>query len=171
MSTVAGLKMAPGVASTFALAGNTGTGVTLTAIGELLTSPENAVILAVPGRMPVTTPLSFTVATVVASDAHVTTTGMGTPFWSRGAERNTSRWPTSTVDPPLIAIDVRTCGVTVMTWPALMLPDAALIVAVPAETPVTSPVAPTVATPVAFDDQVIGAAKALPNWSFGDPVS
>lgn len=71
-----------------------------------------------------------------------------------------------------MAIVVKTgVTVTVIVAELLMLPDAAVITAEPAATPVTSPLLLTVATLVAFDDQLIVAAIALPFWSFGDAVS
>ncbi len=79
--------------------------------------------------------------------------------------------PATTVEPPLTVIDVRTCAATVIVTVELTFPDAAVITAVPAATPVTKPVLLTVANPVALDDQVIVAAIALPFWSSGDAVS
>ena len=62
-------------------------------------------------------------------------------------------------------------AVTVIVVVALTPPEAAVITAEPAATPVTVPAPFTVATPVAPDDHVIVAAIARPLWSLGDAVS
>ena len=79
--------------------------------------------------------------------------------------------PATTAEPPLTVIDVSTCAATVIVTVALTLPDAAVITADPATTPVTSPVLLTVAIPVAPEDQVTVAAIGLPFWSKGAAVS
>ena len=71
--------------------------------------------------------------------------------------------PATRVDPPLIAIEVRTgTAVTVIVVLAVTVPAVDVIIAVPGATPVTTPLLLTAAMVVGLDDQVTVAAMAFP---------
>ena len=95
------------------------------------------------------------------------------PFWSLGAAVSCRVEPATTLVPPLRVIEVSTgdTAVTVIVVFALTLPAAAVMRAVPAETPVTRPRLLTDATAGAPDDQAMVAAIAAPFWSLGLPTS
>jgi len=173
MSTVDGEKVLKSVVETLALSGY-GNAVTVMAAVPC-TVPDVARMLALPAATPVTRPLALTVATPVALDVQVSAAAKGLPFWSFGAAVSCSVEPATTVLPPLIAMDVSTSGdavtVTVIVACALTLPEDAVMIAVPAPTPVTRPAALTVATLAALDVHAIVAAIAPPFWSFGAAVS
>ena len=78
-SMVAGAKVFDVVAFTSAFEGNTAAAVTVIA-AEPLTPPDDAMMFAPPAATPVTSPLLFTVATAVASDAHVNAPVIALPF-------------------------------------------------------------------------------------------
>ena len=80
-------------------------------------------------------------------------------------------WPTTTEAPPPIVIDVSTGAATVTVSVAVTPPDDAVMMAVPAVTPVMRPELFTEATALAFDDHVTVAAIAAPFWSFVVAVS
>jgi hypothetical protein len=86
---------------------STGTAVTVTVVFAL-TPPDAAVITALPGATPVTTPLPLTVAMFVAPDDQLTDAANAPPFWSFGLATSCSVAPTATVVPPATEIDVRT---------------------------------------------------------------
>ena len=81
--------------------------VTVTVV-VALTLPEVAVITAVPGATPVTTPLPLTVATLVAPDDQATAAEIAVPLWSLGLATNASVAPAASVAPPDTEIDVST---------------------------------------------------------------
>ncbi len=125
----------------------TGTGVTVSAAVPLFPSLV-AVIVTVPVLTPVTSPLPFTVARPVLLLAHVTTRPVSTfPFASRGVAVSCTVCPAITLADAGLTLTVATGTVTVTAaeplWPSLV----AVIVAVPASTPVTTPLPFTVAVP------------------------
>ena len=71
-------------------------------------------------------------------------------------------WPTTTEALPPIVIDVSTGAATVTVRVAVTLPDDAVIMAVPAVTPVIRPALLTEATAPTFDDQATVVANAAP---------
>ena len=86
---------------------STGTAVTVMVVFPF-TLPAVAVITAVPGATPVTTPLLFTVAMFVAPDDQLTVAAMALPFWSLGLATSAIVAPTATVGPPDTEIEVST---------------------------------------------------------------
>ena len=137
-----------------------------------------AVMVALPADTPVTTPVdAFTVAMPRADEFHVTDAAIGALVWSRGLPVSVMVAPTATVLLPVMSTLLSTGGgvVTVMTdVPVFVTPPAdavAVMVAVPADTPRTTPVALTVATDAADELHVTAAAMALPFWSLGAAVS
>src|SRR3989475_391259 len=128
----------------------TGTGVTVTVAVPLLPSLV-AVIVAVPATTPVTSPLVETLATVEALDAHVTVRpGSEFPTESCGVAVNWTVPPTArpgvagfTATEATGTATAVTVTVAVPLFPSLV----AVIIAPPTATPVTRPVADTVATP------------------------
>src|SRR6266571_5325082 len=118
----------------------TGTFVTVIAAVPLLPSLV-AVIVAGPAALPVTTPLALTVATAVLLLAQVTVRPLsGFPLASFGVAVSCTVWP--------ICTDAAATGtlVTVIVAVPLCPSEVAVIVADPAATPVTRPLALTVAT-------------------------
>lgn len=133
-----------------------------------LTPPDDAVITAVPGATPLTSPLLFTEATDVAFDDQATVAAMPLPFWSLGEAVSCKVAPATTLVPPLTVMVVSTSGaVTVTVVLVLTLPEVALMTAVPGATPVTTPLPLTVAMFVSPDDQLTDAEMTLPFWSLG----
>src|SRR5437667_11296930 len=128
----------------------TGTGVTVTVAVPLFPSLV-AVIVAVPATTPVTSPLVETLATVEALDAHVTVRpGSEFPTESCGVAVNWTVPPTArlgvagfTATEATGTATAVTVTVAVPLFPSLV----AVIIAPPTATPVTRPVADTVATP------------------------
>src|SRR3989449_7185536 len=129
--------------------------VTVTAAVPLCPSLV-AVMVAVPVATPVTRPPVDTVAIAGALDAQVTIRPLsGLPFASSGVAVS---WPHCPTWIPAVAgltlTDATGGGFTVTAAVPLFPSLAAVIVAAPAVTPVTSPVEDTVATAGALDAQV-----------------
>lgn len=108
--------------------------------------PDLAVMIAVPGISPVTVPSDATRATALLLDDHETDVLMMAPEGSR-----TTAVSFTVPSTPMVAVSGITCTVrtpaptvtvAVPTWFSLV----AEIVAVPADTPVTTPVLSTAAT-------------------------
>jgi len=133
----------------------TGSAITVTVDVPLFPSLV-AVIVAVPPDAPVTTPVLETVATAVLLELHVTTRSVTTvPFTSLTVA-------TSVVVSPSLTLTVAGATVTLPTGIAATVtadvPDfpslVAVIVTEPTATPVTTPVADTVASAVLLDAHV-----------------
>src|SRR6266702_3626588 len=133
-----------------------------------------AVIVAAPVVTPVTSPLALTVATAVLLLAQLTDRpDNGLPLASFGVAANCTVWPTCTaVVAGFTVTDATGTVLTVMVAPPLCPSDVAVIVADPAATPLTTPLALTVATAVLPLDQVIARPESeLPFASFGVAAS
>src|SRR6266566_1412673 len=129
-----------------------------TVIAELPLFPSLvAVIFAEPVATPVTSPLPFTVATPGASVDHVIALPeSGLPLASSGVAVSCWVVPTNTeADAGLTLTDATGTGFTMIAALALLPSLAAVMLAVPAASAVTSPLPFTVATPGASLDQVI----------------
>src|SRR6266566_1614487 len=115
-----------------------------------------AVIVAVPATAPVTSPLPLTAATVALLVAHVTVRPVsGLPFASFGVATSCTICPTVTVaEAGLTAIDATGTTVTVIAAVPLCPSHAAVTVAAPGATPLTSPLLFTAATPGLVDAHV-----------------
>src|SRR6266536_4163024 len=126
----------------------TGTNVTVIAAVPFLPSLL-AVIVAVPAAPPVTSPFPLTVATVASLVAHVTVRPVrGLPFASFGVAVSCTVCPAVTLAAAgLTAIEATGTTVTVIAAVPLCPSHAAVTVAAPAATPVTTPLPFTVATP------------------------
>src|SRR5205809_206209 len=151
----------------------TGTGVTVMADAPLFPSLV-AVIVAVPAVFPVTSPLALTVATAVLLLAQVTVRPLsGFPFASFGVAVSCTVWPTCTDAVAGLTVTAATGTVlTVIVAEPLCPSEVAVIVAAPAATAVTSPLALTVATAVLPLDQVtVRPGSELPFASCGVAVS
>src|SRR6267378_759825 len=151
----------------------TGTFVTVTVAVPLWPSLV-AVIVAVPAPTPLTSLLPLTVATAVLRLAQVTTRPVsGLPLASFGVAVSCTLAPTGTLAVAgLTATDATgtfvTVTVAVPLWPSLV----AVIVAVPAATPLTRPLPLTVATAVLLLAHVTTRpVSGLPLASFGVAVS
>src|SRR5439155_951624 len=120
----------------------------VTLIAELPLLPsEVAVIVADPATSPVTSPLPFTLATAAALTAHVTTRPVSTfPAASFVVAASCTVLLTATLADAGVTVTDATGAVTVMAADPVLPSLVAVTVAVPALTPVTSPVADTVAT-------------------------
>ena len=147
----------------------TGTGVTVTAALPVFASLV-AVIVTAPAAMPVTSPVEDTVATAGALDAHATARPESTlPAASVRVAASCTLAPTSTTAVAgLIATDATGTFATPIAADALFPSLVAVIVAVPAATPVTRPAADTVAI-AGFELVQVTArpASALPIASRG----
>jgi hypothetical protein len=110
-----------------------------------------ALIVVVPGAIAVTRPSVLTSAIVGSADFHVIGRPPSTlPFASVAIAVSDCDWPTvNAADPGAIAIAAIGITATVMVADAVLPSLVAVIVAVPAETPITFPVASTLATCVA----------------------
>src|SRR5437588_2812954 len=158
-----------GVTSTVA----TGTFVTVTDEVPLLPSLV-AVIVAVPGVTPDTSPLLLTVATAVLELDHVTVRPeSGAPVASFGVAVSCTVWPGCTeAVAGVTSTDATGTGVTVIAEVPLFPSLVAVIVAVPGVTPDTSPLLLTVATAVLELDHVtVRPESGFPPASFGVAVS
>src|SRR6266513_2797104 len=116
-----------------------------------------AVIVAAPAATPVTTPLELTVATATSLVAQLTTRPLSAfPAESLGVALSGTELPTATLAVAGLTLTVAT-GTTTTVTAALPLfpPLVAVIVAVPAETPVTRPLPFTLAAPPLLLVQVI----------------
>ena len=139
------------------------TGAATVTVRVAVTLPDDAVIMAVPAVTPVIRPALLTEATALAFDDHANVAAIAAPFWSLGVAVSCSVVPATSVDQPLITIEVRTgTAVTVIVVFAVTLPAVDVMIADPGVTPVTTPLLVTVATFVAPDDQVTVAAMAFP---------
>src|SRR5207244_8160313 len=146
-----------GVTSTDA----TGTGVTVIAEVPLFPSLV-AVIVAVPGVTPDTSPLLLTVATAVLELDHVTVRPeSGVPPASLGVPVSCTVWPACTdAEGGVTSTDATGTFVTVTDEVPLLPSLVAVIVAVPGVTPDTSPLLLTVATAVlALDHAPVRPAR------------
>src|SRR6059058_5396500 len=151
----------------------TGTGVTVMADAPLFPSLV-AVIVAVPAALPVTSPLAVTVATAVLLLPQLTVRpDNGLPLASFGVAVSCTVWPTCTDAVLGLTVTDATGTVLTVTVAVPLCPSlVAVIVAAPAVTPVTSPPALTVATPVLLLPQLTGRPdNGLPLASFEVAVS
>src|SRR5438132_1134515 len=158
-----------GVTSTDA----TGTGVTVIAEVPLLPSLV-AVIVAVPGVTPDTSPLLLTVATAVLELDHVTVRPeSGFPPASLGVAVSCTVWPACTDAEGGVTSTVATGTFVTVTDEVPLLPSlVAVIVAVPGVTPDTSPLLLTVATAgLELDHVTVRPESGFPPASLGVPVS
>jgi len=133
-----------------------------------------AVIVAVPTAGAVTRPPLFTVATVGLLLAHVITRPLkGLPLASRGVAVSCTVCPTVTVAVGgLTVTDATGTLVDVMAAVPFALSHAAVMMAAPAASAVTSPVPFTVATPALLIVHVTTRpVKTFPFASFGVAVS
>ena len=121
--------------------------------------PDEPVIEALPAPAPVTSPLELTVATPVAELAQVTVMfGTAMLFLLRPEAVRRVVSPASRVSVPGATVTVSSVSVPVSCTVPFALPDVAVMVAVPAPTPVATPEFETLMTPEAEDDQVMGAS-------------
>src|SRR5438874_3237546 len=147
--------------------------VTVTPDVPLLPS-DVAVMVAEPAVTPLTSPLPLTVATAVLLLAHVITRpDNGLPLASFGVAVSCSVNPTCTLaGDGVTATEATGAAVTVTSDVRLCPSVVAVMVAVPAATPVTSPLLFTRATAVLLLDLVLPRAlSGFPLASFGVAVS
>src|SRR5438876_3293474 len=133
-----------------------------------------AVIVAVPGVPAVTSPFPLTVATAALLVSHVTVRPVrGLPLASFGVAVSCSACPAVTIAAAgLTATDATGTTVTVIAAVPLCPSQAAVTVAAPAATPVTTPLLFTVATPGLVDAHVTTRpANGLPPTSCGVAAS
>jgi hypothetical protein len=133
------------------------TGAVTATLAEPVTEPEVAVIVVVPGATLVANPPLLTVAIVVADEVQVTVLVRFcvVPLLYVPVAVNCCFSPAGTDgDAGATEIDVNTAAVTVNVAEPWIVPDVALIVAVPFATPVASPPLLTVAIVVADEVQV-----------------
>src|SRR6184192_1683038 len=151
------------------------TGTVLTVIVAVPLCPSLvAVIVAAPAVTPVTTPLPLTVATAVLLLPQLTgRPDNGLPLASFEVAVSCTVWPTCTdAVPGLTVTDATGTVLTVIVAVPLCPSQVAVIVAAPAATPVTNPLALTVATAVLPLAQVIVRPESeLPFASFGAAAS
>src|SRR5205823_3088920 len=145
--------------------GNTGNG------------PEDAVrtvIDAAPAVFAVTSPLPFTVATVVLFEDHVTVRPVRMlPLASLSVAVSCCVWPACTLADAGLTVTVATGAVTViLAVPLLPSLVAVIVTGPPAATPVTSPLPFTLAIVLSLDAQVITRpVSGLPFASVGVALS
>src|SRR5213082_1409176 len=147
--------------------------VTVTADVPLLPS-DVAVMVAEPAATPLTSPLPFTVATaVLLLDQVITRPDNGLPFASLGVAVSCTVSPTATLAGDGVTVTEATGASVTVTSDVPLCPSlVAVIVAVPAPTPVTSPLPFTRATAVLLLDQVTTRPlSGFPLASFGVAVS
>src|SRR5207244_8879355 len=133
-----------------------------------------AVIVAVPGVTPDTSPLLLTVATAVLELDHVTVRPeRGAPLASFGVAVSCTVWPACTEAEGGVTSTVATGTFVTLIDEVPLFPSlVAVIVAVPGVTPDTSPLLLTVATAVLELDHVtVRPERGAPFPSFGVPVS
>jgi len=152
----------------------TGTDVTVTVAVPVFPSLV-AVIVTVPGATPVTTPLVDTVAIDEALVDHVTVRPVSVlPFTSLVVALNVDVPPTTTVAVDGVTVTVATgAGVTVTVAVPVLPSLVAVIVAVPGEAPVTTPLVETVAIPDALVVHVTVRPVSvfpLPSFTVADSV-
>lgn len=133
-----------------------------------------AVIVAVPGATAVTNPVAFTVA--IAFDELVHVTVVAAPPTAVTVAVSCDVVPTISAGSGEFTVTDCTagCGVTVSaTDPALVLSndEVAVMVAFPGETPVTTPLADTVATALFELDQATAADAPLTTTTFTPSAS
>jgi hypothetical protein len=132
--------------------------VTVTAVGADPTVTPPAVadteMFVLPAATPVTSPELLIVAFAITEELHVSADAIALPNWSFALAVNWSVEPTATELDGALIVTVVSTGVAVIVMTTLLetvTPFAVAstaIVAVPAATPVTSPLAdPTVAMP------------------------
>jgi len=124
---------------------------------EPLTAPSVALMLLVPTATPWARPLVLMVATEVVAEAHVTEPVMTAVELSEYVPVAVNCWlAPATIDglAGVTAMLCRVADVTVSTVEPLIRPDVALIVVVPAATPVASPPKLIVAVAVVPEAQV-----------------
>src|SRR2546422_897711 len=167
-----------GPSLTLADAGATATEATATCTTVMADVPlcpsEVAVIVAEPASFAVTSPLELTVAAVVLLEVQVTTRpDSGCPSAPFGVAVSCTVLPSSTLADAGVTATVATgTGVTVILAVPLCPSDVAVIVAAPATTAVTRPLAFTVATAVLLLDQLmVRPESGLPFASLGVAVS
>src|SRR6266568_3950320 len=155
--------------------GATGTGATVTAAVPLF-PPAVAVMVAEPAVLPVTSPLALTVATAVPLLAHVTVVPLsGLPAESFGVAVSWTVAPTRIVAELGVTVTEATGTVATVTviadvplWPS----DVAVMVAEPAATPDTTPLAFTLATaPLLLDHDTVRPVSGFPAESRGVAMS
>src|SRR5207247_1170946 len=169
----AGTLADAGLTVTDATGAGAGGAVTVIAAVPLLPSLV-AVIVAEPAATPVTRPLVFTVAAAVLLLIHtIVRPESGLPFASFGVAVSCTAWPVCTLaEAGLTATEATGTLVTVIAAEPLYPSLAAVIVAAPGLTPVTIPLADTVATPLLPLDQVtVRPVSGLPLASFGVAAS
>src|SRR5207244_4223742 len=123
------------------------TAATVTTAVPLL-PPLVAVMVAEPVATPLASPPPLTVATDEFELPHVTVRPVkALPFASLGVATNCSVWPTNTLPDAGLTLTEATGTLVTVTLAVPVLPSlVAVIVPVPAATPVTKPVAATVIT-------------------------
>src|SRR5437660_12460848 len=147
--------------------------VTVTPDVPLLPS-DVAVMVAEPAVTPLTSPLPLTVATAVLLLAHVVSRpDDGMPLASFGVAVSCSVCPTCTLAGDGVTVTEATGASVTVTSDVPLCPSlVAVMVAVPAPTPVTSPLPFTRATAVLLLDQVTTRPlSGFPLASFGVAVS
>jgi hypothetical protein len=146
----------------------TGAGVTVTADVADLPSLV-AVIVAVPGATPVTTPAPDTVAAAVLLEVHATVRSVTTvPFTSLTVATRVVVFPAMMLAVVGATATLATGMLVTVTAELPLLPSlVAVTVAVPEATPVTTPLDETVATPVLLDDHTtVRSSTVTPFASF-----
>jgi hypothetical protein len=131
-------------------------GTVITQLAYLVASlVEVAVTVVSPVATPVTTPLALTVAMPGTEDTQVTvsgappaTTTVGTRVWVASAATVRVAWSRAT------EVTVPCTVMVVCPWTVFVWTDVAVIMVVPSATPVTSPLASTVAAASVPDAQV-----------------
>src|SRR5439155_7616485 len=150
-------------------------GTCVTVIDEVPLLPSLvAVIVAVPGVTPETSPLLLTVATVVLELDHVTVRPeRGAPLASFGVAVSCTVWPACTDAEGGVTSTVATGTFVTVTDEVPLFPSlVAVIVADPGVTPETSPLLLTAATDVLELDHVtVRPERGAPLASFGVAVS
>src|SRR5438309_4264246 len=167
------VPVTPATARLFTVPGFPATAVTVIVAVPFFPSLV-AVMVAAPAATPETSPLPFTVATAVLLLAQVTTRpASGFPLASLGVAVSCSAWPARTL--PEAGATVTDATGTLLTVSAAVpfFPSlVAMMVAEPTATPVTNPLAFTVATAVLLLDHVTTRpASANPFASFGIAVN
>ena len=122
--------------------------VTVRTAGDDVTLPEDAVMLAAPALTPVARPNASTVATLAALEFHVTlfVISVVLPSEKIPLAVNDCDWPVAMeAAAGVITIDVSSAEDTVAIAVPWVEPMVAVIVELPAETPVTNPDESTVA--------------------------
>ena len=164
--------------ATLAVAGATvtvATGTCVTVIPAVPLFPSLvAMIVAEPAVFAVTSPLPFTVATVVLFEDHVTVRPVRMlPLASLSVAVSCCVWPACTLAGAGLTVTVATGAVTVILA-APLLPSlvAVIVTGPPAATPVTSPLPFTLAIVLSLDAQVITRpVSGLPFASVGVALS